>query len=138
MNSTQNKTSKNDEQSEKVHWTEWCAGAISGILIALLLGWLGYETYRYQPQEASFRLETTEITRVNDSYRVAFSVTNLSQASAAAVRVVGELDGQGGPEQAVTTFDYVASEATSRGALFFGTNPNEGSLKLSVTSYVQP
>jgi len=133
------KTTKHSEPDmAKVHWSEWLAGGVSGVLIVALLGWLAYHCYQYTPEKADFRVEITDYTAANNGYRVAFSVTNLSQSSAAQVRVIGTFGEEGQTEQATTTFDYVASEARSAGALFFENDPRDHDLKLRVASYIEP
>jgi len=135
----QTNTKKSMSDTAKVHWSEWLAGSLSGLLVLLLLGWLAYHSHQYVPDEADFRVEVTESKAVESGYRVAFTVFNLSQSSAAQVRVVGVLDAEQGPaEQAITTFDYVASEARASGALFFHQDPRAHALKLSVVSYINP
>ncbi|GAA5629155.1 hypothetical protein Brsp05_04454 [Brucella sp. NBRC 12953] len=130
---------KSNSDMARVHWSEWLAGALSGLLILVLLGWLAYQSYQYAADEADFRVEVSEPEAVKNGYRVAFTVFNLSQSSAAQVRVVGVLDvEQGQTEQATTTFDYVASEARSSGALFFKNDPRAHAFKLSVASYIDP
>jgi len=123
----------------KVHWSEWFAGVLSALLILSLLGWLGYQSYQYQPDKADFRFEVNGYTAVKNGYRVAFSVFNLTRSSAAQVHVVGTMrEQQGRVEHATATFDYVASEAQSSGALFFTEDPRNQDLKLRVESYIDP
>jgi len=130
---------KSEPATVKVHWSEWLAGGLSALLIATLLGWLGDQCYQYQPDKADFRVEVTGYTAVENGYRVAFSVFNLTGTSAAQVRVVATLgQQQGGAEQAAATFDYVASEAQASGALFFAIDPRKHDLKLRVVSYIDP
>lgn len=138
MNKRANST-KSDSKRAEVHWSEWLAGALSALLIVALLGFLGYQSYQYQPDKADFRVDVTNFSAVENGYRVAFSVFNLTRSSAAQVRVVGIVgEQQGGGEQAEATFDYVASKAQTKGALFFAKDPRNHDLKLRVESYIDP
>jgi len=133
------KSNKSHRDTDKVHWSEWLAGGLSGVLVVLLLGWLVYHSYQFQTDEADFRVEVTGSTGVENGYRVAFSVFNLSRSSAAQVRVVGTLgEKDENAEYATATFDYVASQAQSSGALFFMNNPRTHGVQLRVVSYIEP
>ncbi|WP_095448707.1 TIGR02588 family protein [Ochrobactrum quorumnocens] len=135
----EDKTSGPDMEMEKVHWSEWMAGGISALLIFSLLGWIVYDIWRYNPQEADFIVGITAVNAVENGYRVTFSVTNITQTTAAQVRVVGVLDDRQGKAEASTTmFNYVASEAKANGALFFESNPTDYLLKVRVESYIEP
>lgn len=128
-----------DTETDTPHWTEWLVGAISTLLVLLLLAWISYDIYRYDPQRADFKVTATAIEPLKDRFRVSFDIQNISQTSAAQVRVVGELkDKTGKTEHAVAIFDYVAAEAKADGALFFKENPEGKELELQAESYIEP
>ena len=61
------KTTKNSQPDRvKVHWSEWLAGGVSGVLIVALLSWLAYHCYQYTPDKADFSVEITDYTAVNN------------------------------------------------------------------------
>ncbi|NKX17168.1 TIGR02588 family protein [Ochrobactrum pseudogrignonense] len=137
MNKRANST-KSDSKRAEVHWSEWLAGALSALLIVALLGFLGYQSYQYQPDKADFRVEVTNFSAVENGYRVAFSVFNLTRSSAARAGCRNCGRTARGGEQAEATFDYVASKAQTKGALFFAKDPRNQDLKLRVESYIDP
>ncbi|WP_343315579.1 TIGR02588 family protein [Brucella sp. BE17] len=121
------------------HWIEWATGGISTFLVLALFGWIIHDIYRYAPGDAAFHIDIKAIEPVNDMFRVRFDVENISQASAAQVRIAGEtINADGNHEQSSVNFDYVASEARDSGALFFRTDPRDGQFTIKVEGYTQP
>lgn len=135
---TTSKGNKHTESSDP-HWIEWVTGAICTLLVAAMLGWIAYDIYRYQPEDARFEIAVTSVEGQSVPYRVKFDIRNLSMTTAAQVQVRGELQQDGTmQESADVTFDYVASESTDAGTLFFRNDPRRGTLNLNVSGYTEP
>lgn len=129
----------NHTESSEPHWVEWLTGAFCTLLVAAMLGWIGYDIYRYQPEEARFEISVTGVEEQLGQYRVKFDIRNLSMTTAAQVQVRGDLQQNGATqESADVTFDYVASESRDTGTLFFRNDPRSGTLNLDVAGYTEP
>ncbi|WP_395774113.1 TIGR02588 family protein [Agrobacterium pusense] len=135
---TISKDGKHTESSDP-HWIEWVTGAICTLLVAAMLGWILYDIYRYEPDDARFEIAVTDVNGEPGQYRVKFDIRNLSMTTAAQVQVRGNLQQDGGTqESADVTFDYVASEARDSGTLFFRNDPAGGRLIINVAGYTEP
>lgn len=134
-------TSKGSQHTESPdpHWIEWLTGAICALLVTAMLGWIGYDIYRYQPEDARFEIAVTGVEGQASQYRVKFDIRNLSMTTAAQVQVRGDLQKDDATrESADVTFDYVASESKDTGTLFFRDDPRSGTLNINVSGYTQP
>ncbi|NTB96302.1 TIGR02588 family protein [Agrobacterium tumefaciens] len=135
---TISKGRKHTESSEP-HWVEWLTGVICTLLVAAMLGWIGYDIYRYRPEDARFEIAVTGVEAQAGQYRVRFDIRNLSMTTAAQVQVRGDLQQNDATlESADVTFDYVASESFDTGTLFFRNDPRSATLTINVAGYTEP
>ena len=67
------------------------------ILVVAMLGWIGYDIYRYKPDRARFEIAVTDVEAQAGQYRVSFDIRNLSMTTAAQVHVRGDI-----PQNAAT------------------------------------
>lgn len=121
------------------HWVEWLTGLFSALLIAGLLGWVGWEALTRQatPPDLSVTILTTE--KTSGGYRVAFDIYNTATTTAAAVTVVGRLrEGDRVVEENPVIFDYVAAESKSTGAVLFANDPAGRTLEIRPAGYTNP
>ncbi|MCZ7854773.1 TIGR02588 family protein [Agrobacterium salinitolerans] len=133
--------SKNGKQMESAdpHWIEWVTGTICTLLVAAMLGSIGYDIYRYRPEDARFDIAVTGVEGQAGQYRVKFDIRNLSMTTAAQVQVRGDLQQNDATlESADVTFDYVASESRDTGTLFFRNDPRSATLTINVAGYTEP
>ena len=121
------------------HWIEWLTGLFSTILIAGMLGWIGWEAFTREatPPDLSVIVLTTE--RTGSGHRVAFDIANSATTTAAAVTVVGRLlEGDTVIEENHVVFDYVAAESKSRGAILFSNDPAGRQVDIHAAGYTDP
>ncbi len=133
--------SKNGKQMESAdpHWIEWVTGTICTLLVAAMLGSIGYDIYRYRPEDARFDIAVTGVEGQPGQYRVKFDIRNLSMTTVAQVQVRGDLQQNDATlESADVTFDYVASESRDTGTLFFRNDPRSATLTINVAGYTEP
>ncbi|MCZ7858357.1 TIGR02588 family protein [Agrobacterium salinitolerans] len=133
--------SKNGKQMESAdpHWIEWVTGTICTLLVAAMLGSIGYDIYRYRPEDARFDIAVTGVEGQPGQYRVKFDIRNLSMTTAAQVQVRGDVQQNDATlESADVTFDYVASESRDTGTLFFRNDPRSATLTINVAGYTEP
>ena len=121
------------------HWIEWLTGLVSAVLIAGMLSWIGWEavTRKATPPDLSIRVLATEATSAG--HRVAFDIYNSATTTAASVTVIGRLtEGDRIVEEYQVTFDYVAAESKSTGAILFRNDPAGRDLDIRAAGYTDP
>lgn len=126
-------------ETEKAHWIEWITGVVSALLVAGLLGWIGYEalTADRRPPDLTIRAERVE--RVGNGFRVAFEIENHAATTAAAVVVRGDLLDNGETIESVElTFDYVPAQSRSAGAIIFSHDPDGREMRVRAAGYTEP
>lgn len=121
------------------HWIEWLTGLVSAVLIAGMLCWIGWEavTRKATPPDLSITVLATEPTSAG--HRVAFDIYNSATTTAASVTVIGRLtEGDRIIEENQVTFDYVAAESKSTGAILFRNDPSGRGLDIRAAGYTDP
>jgi uncharacterized protein (TIGR02588 family) len=129
----------NAQQSNLAKWVEWTVGALSALIVILMLAWVTSEALNEDATPPDFTISVTEKLMVQGGFRLTFDITNTSPHTAAAVVVRGEiLEGTSSIEDAEVTFDYVPGGSRERGALFFSQDPQARSLRVRTVGYVVP
>ena len=121
------------------HWIEWLTGAVSALLVAAMIGWVGWQAMTRTASPPDLFIAIAATGKAAAGYRVAFDIRNAGTTTAAAVTVVGTLaDGRTVIEEAQVTFDYVAAESTASGALLFARDPANHRLDIRPVGYTAP
>lgn len=121
------------------HWVEWLTGLVSTLLVAGMLGWIGWEAFmrKATPPDLSITVLTTEKTAVG--HRIAFDIANSGTTTAASVTVIGRLaEGEKVVEENHVVFDYVAAESKSTGAILFASDLAGRRVELHAAGYTDP
>lgn len=121
------------------HWIEWLTGLVSALLVAGMLGWIGWEAFTREatPPDLSVTVLTTEKTGAGQ--RVTFNIANSGTTTAAAVTVIGRLmEGEKIVEESHVVFDYVAAESKSTGAILFAGEPAGRRVDIRAAGYTGP
>lgn len=130
---------RRQRERQDPHWIEWLTGVVSALLVAGMLGWLGWEAIMRPttPPDLSIHVVSTE--RAAGGYRVAFDIANTGTTTAAAVTVIGRIiqDGRVIEENPVV-FDYVAAQSKTEGAIFFRNDPAAGEMSIQPAGYTSP
>ena len=110
--------------------------------LAAILGLVGYMAYFALTTDDSVPVITVEqvaIGRSGNSYVVVFQATSDSAATAASLRVQGELrDGPAVIETAETEIDYLPPFSRRKAGLFFQNDPARYELRLLPKGYDEP
>jgi uncharacterized protein (TIGR02588 family) len=119
---------------------EWIAAAVGLLLIAAMLGILGWEALKGNGKHAPFVEVSVEgVTAAAGGYIVEVALRNRSPSTAAAVEVEGELASGGRTiETSSVTIDYVPGESTRRAGLFFSHDPRDLEVDVRALGYAQP
>lgn len=121
------------------HWIEWLTGAVSSLLILLVVGWISYEAVNGTDSPAELQVDIVSTERTDAGWRVLFDLRNNGESTAAAVQVHGTMSEQGRlVEEAAVTVDYVAARSTAHGALIFTQNPNDRDFKIRAVGFTEP
>lgn len=121
------------------HWIEWLTGIVSALLVAAMIGWVGWEAFTREatPPDLTIAVLTTE--KTGTVHRVAFDIHNSATTTAAAVTVIGRLtEGDRVIEENHVTFDYVAAESKSTGAILFRNDPAGRTVDIQAAGYTDP
>ena len=121
------------------HKVEWATGIVSGIVVALMIGWVAWEALMATETPPVFAITMTDRSEVEGGYRVMFDIANTSSQTAAAVVVRGEIiEENRAVEDADVTFDYVPGASKASGTIFFSENPGTRSVRLRAVGYTEP
>ena len=132
-------THRRHTEADDPHWMEWVTGLVSALLIATLIGYVGWNALTEELKPPEFAIEATGMERVTGGYRITFDIENRANSTAAAVIVRGELlQGEESVETVDVTFDYVPGESQSSGAILFTTDPGSARLTLRAVGYTDP
>ena len=121
------------------HWIEWLTGIVSALLVAAMLGWLTWEAFTRAatPPDLLVTVLTTEKTTAG--HRVAFDIYNIATTTAPAVTLLRQLTaGARVIEENDGTFDYVAAESKSTGAILFQNDPAGHTVDIRPAGYTDP
>jgi len=123
----------------KAHWIEWGIGSFCALLVALMIGWIGYEAVNGLEGQPELSTRIVHQENGDAGYRVVFLVENTGKRTAASVVVRGEIrDGDSILETSEVTFDYVPAHSSASGALLFRSPPEPGQLQIRPTGYSDP
>lgn len=126
-------------EKEVPHWVEWAVGIVSAILIALIIGWVGFDALTEKDQSPAFKTVITRQEPIEGGFRVEFDIENSSNRTAAAVVVRGEVrDGDRVIEAAEATIDYVPRQSKASGAIIFFSNPDQRQVRIRSVAYSDP
>ena len=120
-------------------WAELTVGALGGLVVALLLLFLGYQALAVRDEPVRLRAAVVAVERTPQQHVVHFEVINDGGVTAEAVHVVGKLIDAGAVvEQVSSTVDYVPAGSARRGALLFTRDPRDHALLVRASSYNLP
>lgn len=115
---------------------EWAVGAVSAILVACLVLYLGGQALFGETRPADLHASIEDATALDDATRVTVTVGNRGDEAAFAVTVLAT-----GADAAVTRsieFDYVAAHATRRGTLVFPGRLEADEIRVVIGGYTGP
>lgn len=127
------------QQTSTTGWAELTVGALGGLVVTLLLLFLGYQALAVRDEPVRLQAAVVAVDASPGQYVVHFDVVNHGGETAEAVHVVGELVDAGAVvERVSSTVDYVPPGSGRRGALVFTRDPSEHPLQLRASSYNLP
>lgn len=132
-------TTSSERQEAPPSRAEWLVAAIGLVLLVASLGYLVYDALAGNGAPPSPQVRATGIERQGDRFLVRVQVANESRATAADLRVEGELRrGAEVVERSETQFPFLPGQSVREGGLFFRHDPRALELVLSARSYQKP
>ncbi|MBP1852320.1 TIGR02588 family protein [Rhizobium halophytocola] len=125
-------------EDHEAHLVEWITGAVSGLLVAALIGWIGWQAVTASAEAPYFMVDGVRTTKIGDGWRVEFAVHNKANTTAAGVVVEGTLKTGETAETDQVTLDYVPGQSETTGGLMFSSDPAKAALKIRVAGYTEP
>lgn len=122
------------------NWSEWVVACLGALLVASTIAYLAYAAISHDNRVPLVTVQAKEpVERMPAGFHVPFSARNDSSATAAEVRIEGELLQDGAVvERRSATLDYLPGFSVRGGGLFFRNDPRTGELRLSVAGYQRP
>lgn len=110
-------------------------------LLAAILGLAGWANVREgnDPPTISIEAEMERVRAQDSVWYLPIAITNTGSHTAQSVTVSGELaTGEGAPETAEVTIDFLAGGETEQAELVFRSDPATGDLTLAPVSFLYP
>lgn len=114
------------------HWIEWLTGIVSALLVAGLLGFVGWQAFTREATPPDLSVTVLAAEKTTAGHRIAFDIYNTATTTAAAVTVIGRLaEGDRLLEENHVVFDYVAAnrkrpaQSSSRTTLPVAPSPSD-------------
>lgn len=117
---------------------EWVVFAISALLVAGVIGFLGWNIFSSDDKPAAFRIEIGSVTVLPESSVVQVKVTNIGSRTAAEVNLSILARYPAGEKEAGLTIDFIPRGGTRDGyAVFEGMGKPED-VTARVLGYIEP
>lgn len=119
---------------------EWVLAAIGAIVTLATIGFLVYEGLAEGGGGVpELIVEAGAVTPQGSGWAVPVEARNTGSATAASVRIVGQLrDATGVVEESEMTLDYVPEASSRAGTLLFTRDPSTSTLEVRATGYELP
>lgn len=116
---------------------EWVVAAVGATTLAGVVGFLVWAGFAERDGTPDVVVVVETVEPVSGGHRVSFVALNQGEATAAAVRVRGEIAGPDG-ETSWAQIEHLPHGGERRGALIFSRAPEPGTLRLRVEGWVDP
>lgn len=118
---------------------EWITFGIASLILATVMGLVGYTWLDEQQPPLLSVLNTAPIRAAGGQFYVPITVTNSGGGTAESVHVLAELRiGSTIVETGTLEIDFLSSREEAEGAFIFSRDPRQGQLSLRVASYKLP
>jgi uncharacterized protein (TIGR02588 family) len=132
-------TDNTSTETNQPHWIEWATGALSAILVLVVIIWIGKDALMDRDVSPNLEGRVIEVEARSHGYQVLFEMRNGSSQTASQVTVRGEiLDTLKTLETAETVMDYVPGHSRAKGGLVFQNDPRGRSISIRAISFVDP
>ena len=128
-----------EQKFRKPHPIEWIVGGVCGVLVLAMIGYILYEAIRVTSSLPELSVMADNVKPTGGGFRVEFRAINDGDATAASVKVEGQLmSGDRIVETSDVTLDYVPLHSEQKGGLIFRNDPRQHRLEVQVKGYMEP
>jgi uncharacterized protein (TIGR02588 family) len=118
---------------------EWAIAIVGAVLVVGTVSYLIYFEASTTSRPPQVTIEQQLVNRIGNKYLVSFTAQNQSSATAAGLRIRGELRQDGRiVESSELSFDYLPGFSERQGYFYFQQDPSSGELHVFPLSYVEP
>ncbi|MGY2083952.1 hypothetical protein [Blastococcus sp. SYSU DS0539] len=115
---------------------EYAMGGLGGLLVLLLIAFLGYQAVAVRESGPELAVDITTVEQAGSGYEVHLRVRNDGGTTAETVQLGGQLSRDGRQvEQASATIAYVPPESRRAAVLVFSNDPRDGELTVGPEGY---
>ena len=126
-------------ETGKPHWIEWVTGAVSAVVVLLVIIWIGKDALMDRDASPNLDASLVQVEARSDGFQVLFEVRNSSSRTASQVTVRGEVLENSKPlETAETVIDYVPGKSKAKAGLIFQNDPEGKTISIRAISFTDP
>ncbi|MEH0197067.1 hypothetical protein V7S57_16440 [Caulobacter sp. CCNWLY153] len=116
---------------------EWISAAIGLVCALVAIGFVGWDALTGERSPPEIEVRLVAVTPTPHGFVTQVEAINHGGSSAAQVTVEGVLSGQGEPETAQATLDYIPEQSRVSGGLVFEHDPRAGRLVLRAKGFAE-
>ncbi|MGY1634642.1 hypothetical protein ACI784_23320 [Geodermatophilus sp. SYSU D01186] len=118
---------------------EYVAGALGGLLVLALVGFLAYQALGARETGPELAVVVTGVEETGADWTVYFQAVNSGGHTAEGVQIEGAVLRAGRPvDRASSSIAYLPAHSSRAGALVFSTDPASGELEVGPVGYRLP
>lgn len=114
---------------------EWICAAVGLVCALVAIGFVGWGALQGERSPPAIEVRLVAVTPTPHGFVVEIEAVNHGGSPAAQVMVEGVLSGEGEPETAQATLDYIPEQSQAEGGLVFEHDPREGRLVLRAKGF---
>ena len=131
--------SARDKSAPDIPLLEWLAAAAGAAITIGSIAFLAYRGWTDEDTPPDIRIEASAVVPLRHGYLVQIRATNVGSRTAAGVRVRGQLfSGNALVETSEAGFDYLPSQGSRRGGVYFTNDPSAHTIRLKAIGYEDP
>ena len=129
----------NQNAALQKNWVEWVIFAFSLVLVAGVLGFLGFTSLSIGDAPPDLKIHLSRAQKEGKYFRVPVKIKNEGDQTAEGVQIEVVLN-EGKPDEETATFEaaFLPRHSSREGAVIFKTDPGKGKLEARVLGYETP
>lgn len=127
-----------DQSPPRPAIAEWVLSGLCACLVVLMIGYVLYRAVVASDAQPELSVVIERIEPAAQGFRVLFDAVNQGDATAASVKIVGEVrQGEAVVEESDVVLDYLPARSEQKGALLFNSDPRDR-LQIKAAGYSEP
>jgi uncharacterized protein (TIGR02588 family) len=132
------KASNSTPPKDEIPLLEWISAAVGLVCALVAVGFVGWDAVFGVRSPPAVEVRLVEVTPTPHGFVAQIEAINHGGSPAAQVAIEGVLSGQGEPETAEATLDYIPEQSRADGGLVFEHDPRAGKLTLRAKGFADP